>query len=157
VHPKNVMACHAFTYLHILHPDRIGREYSRGPVVWAMDDIRTIFALWDERMRASPQSEYLLLFLHLGDLHLTVRFLIVQAKHELIPKDRFLFALLYTVVDMECALRDSDPAMVTYRFDHALWVLNHVLDNRTDHDNEPQSPRVPVKRKRLKAVSTSDV
>jgi hypothetical protein len=144
---KRMVGCHGDTYLHIFDPRFIDRDYTRSIVFYQMDDIRKAFQKLENAIRFQlPQERYLMIFIRFHDARIDFIEAVRLCRKNEADGPTLWFFLSAVAIDLELAAMDTDPAMIDYRIEHAMWRIYWYLKGWDNRDKEPSSPYVKIKK-----------
>ena len=147
--PTVLKACHGDNYLHVLSDKCQHRKYDKRVLTYVAEDVR--FALETLRTHIAKvvrHETYIDFFLREEELRIEIAELFsILNSRGISDKDKSEIIMLI-VVDLELAAQETKEEWITYRMEHAEWVIHYTIDKRTDRDGEPPLPvkmRTPKK------------
>ena len=139
---KRYSVCHGDNYLHVLKDSLKDRTYDKHPVIYLMDDLRTVLQALGLKISSDiNQQDWMAVYINQQDVIIDVTYAIYHAKLKEIDPDIIALMVSQIVIDLEAALADPNPDMVSYRLLHVLWVIEKSAYPHIDENTEPQPPK----------------
>lgn len=145
--------CHGDNYLHVLHPDKLSRDYGKTVAQWVLDDLKiALHTLETVFLKTVTQTEFMPFYITLGDLRIEINALFIEAREKEFDAYRVTVLMALVTVDLESALQETRLEVVDYRLLHAIWVICHYALKTATKEAEPRHPQSHLKTKKKISV-----
>lgn len=131
---KNFVCCHGDNLLHVLHPDRIDRDYKKSLFSYLVDDVQIALKSLTELLR--DPADFFDGFV-INELRCGLNDVLTKAKDKAYPIESFCLFLAKVAVDLEAAIGENKKEGRSFRLDHALWEISRLCYGQVSRAGEP--------------------